>query len=261
LRVLNNAFDHSLELEETAAMPLGGGIMQHGYQCGMIWGATLAAGAQAYRLFGPGPQTETRAILAAHRLVESFRTRNNTTNCLDITGLDTSSSTRQMTIYFFLKGGVIRCGHMTVRYAQEAFREIHAALAEEPIASPAPPVSCAAMVAEKMGVSAMHTLMVAGLAGGIGLSGGACGALGAAIWIREMNNLKHGAGNFDFQNPRGLATIETFLNCTDAEFECANIVGRRFQNIADHAAFLRDGGCAHIIDGLATVSSADGLID
>jgi len=26
-------------------MPLAGGIMQHGYQCGMIWGATLGAGA------------------------------------------------------------------------------------------------------------------------------------------------------------------------------------------------------------------------
>jgi len=53
LRVLNNAFDHSLETEENAAMPLAGGIMQYGYQCGMIWGATLAAGAQAYRLLGP----------------------------------------------------------------------------------------------------------------------------------------------------------------------------------------------------------------
>jgi len=38
--------------EERAAMPFAGGIMQHGYQCGMIWGATLAAGAQAYRLVG-----------------------------------------------------------------------------------------------------------------------------------------------------------------------------------------------------------------
>ena len=35
--------------------------------------------------------------------------------------------------------------------------------------------------------------MAAGLAGGIGLSGGACGALGAAIWILGMNhNIKEG---------------------------------------------------------------------
>ena len=74
-------------------MPLAGGIMQHGYQCGMIWGATLAAGAQAYRLFGPGPQAETAAIIAAQRLVESFRTRNKHINCLEITEIDKSSST------------------------------------------------------------------------------------------------------------------------------------------------------------------------
>ena len=77
MSVVDRSFDHPLKLEEHAAMPLAGGIMQHGYQCGMIWGATLAAGAQAYRLFGPGPQAETRAIIAAQRLVESFRARNN----------------------------------------------------------------------------------------------------------------------------------------------------------------------------------------
>ena len=31
-------------------MPLAGGFMGYGYQCGMLWGAALAAGAQAYRL-------------------------------------------------------------------------------------------------------------------------------------------------------------------------------------------------------------------
>ncbi len=36
-------------------MPLAGGIVGNGYQCGMIWGAALAAGAQAYRLLGTGP--------------------------------------------------------------------------------------------------------------------------------------------------------------------------------------------------------------
>jgi hypothetical protein len=86
--ILDRAFDHPLKLEERAAMPFTGGIMQHGFQCGMIWGATLAAGAQAYRLYGPGPQAETGAIIAAQRLVESFRARNNNINCLEITNID-----------------------------------------------------------------------------------------------------------------------------------------------------------------------------
>jgi hypothetical protein len=66
-------------------MPFAGGIAQYGYQCGMLWGATLAAGAQAYRLYGAGPQAETQAIIAAQRLVESFalsRTKSIASNSL-----------------------------------------------------------------------------------------------------------------------------------------------------------------------------------
>ena len=42
LHVLNCAFDRPMGSEEHAAVPLAGGIMQHGHQCGMIWWATLA---------------------------------------------------------------------------------------------------------------------------------------------------------------------------------------------------------------------------
>ena len=83
---------------------------------------------------------------------------------------------------------------MAARYAPEAFSEINTALSEEHIEAPSPPVSCAAMLAQKMGVSDMHTVMAAGFAGGIGLSGGACGALGAAIWITGMNRPEERVG-------------------------------------------------------------------
>jgi hypothetical protein len=94
--------------------------------------------------------------------------------------------------------------------------------------------------------------MAAGLAGGIGLCGGACGALGAAIWIFAMNSNKEGKGKIDFKDPRALEVIERFIKCTDYEFECAEIVGRKFENINDHADYLRDGGCSDIIEVLAT---------
>lgn len=237
-------------------MPLAGGIMQHGYQCGMIWGAALAAGAQAYRLFGPGPQAETKAVIAAQRLVESFRARNNYINCLEITDIDKSSSTMQMIMYFLIKGGTIGCMRMAAKYAQAAFSEINTALSEKHIEAPSPPVSCAAMLAQKTGASDMHKVMAAGFAGGIGLCGGACGALGAAIWIIGMNSSKEGSGKIDFKNPKALDTIERFLKCTDFEFECSEIVGRRFENINDHAGYLRDGGCSKIIEVLAAELSA-----
>ncbi len=233
-------------------MPFAGGIMQHGYQCGMIWGATFAAGAQTYRLLGPGPQAETKAILAAQRLVESFRASNNNINCLEITDIDKSSSTMQMITYFLIKGGTIGCMRMAAKYAQVAFSDINTALSDKLVEVPPPPVSCAAMLAQKMGQSDMHTVMAAGFAGGIGLCGGACGALGAAIWILGMNSNQEGNDKIDFNNPKALAVIEKFFKCADFEFECSEIVGRKFENIGDHAAYLRDGGCSKIIEVLAT---------
>ncbi len=240
-----------MKSEEQAAMPLAGGIMQHGYQCGMIWGATLAAGAQAYRLLGPGVQAETKAIIAAQGLVESFRAFNKNINCIDITGIDKSSSTMQMTTYFLIKGGTISCMRMAVRYAPAAFNKINSALSGKNIEAPLPPVSCSALLAQKMGVSGMHTVMAAGFAGGIGLSGGACGALGAAIWIIGMNSIREGVGKLDFMNPKATDAIGRFIKCTDFEFECSKIVGRRFEDVGDHAAYLRDGGCSKIIEALA----------
>ena len=72
-KVIDRAFDKPMECEEHAALPFGGGIVQHGYQCGLIWGAALAAGAQAFRLFGPGPRAETAALSTCRKLVETFR--------------------------------------------------------------------------------------------------------------------------------------------------------------------------------------------
>jgi hypothetical protein len=251
LHVLNCAFDHPLPEEECAAMPLAGGIMQRGYQCGMIWGAALAAGAQAYRLFGEGPRAEAQAVAAARRLLESFRAQNSATDCFDITETDDSSSTMQMVAYFLLKGGAVRCFASAARYASVAKDAIDASFSEHHGEAPPAPVSCAALLAKKMGASGMHAVMAAGFAGGIGLSGGGCGALAAAIWIIGMRLLKEGAAKVDFKTPRALEAVDRFLGCTRHEFECSTISGRRFESIDDHAAYLRGGGCSQIIEALA----------
>ncbi|MFC1850862.1 C-GCAxxG-C-C family (seleno)protein [candidate division CSSED10-310 bacterium] len=257
MRVLNKAFDQPLKPEEKAVMPMAGGIMQHGYQCGMIWGATLAAGAQAYRLLGPGPQAETMAVIAAQRLVETFRTYHGEINCLEITDIDKSSSVLKMIYFFLIKGGTIGCLRMSAKYAKAAFSEINSALSEKHNEVPSPPVSCAAMLAQKLGLSDRHTVMVAGLAGGIGLCGGACGALGAAIWILGLNSTKEATAKIDFKDPGALEIIDRFLKCTDYKFECSEIVGRKFENISDHAGYLHDGGCSEIIKILAETLSAE----
>ncbi len=240
-----------MEIEERAADPLAGGMM-HGYQCGMLWGAALAAGAESYRTLGTGPQAEAGTILAAQRVLESFRAQNNNINCLEITEVDVSSPTTRMVVRFLIKSSVTgSCLGMAARYAKAAFHEINGAFSEEPNEAPAPPVSCAAMVAKKMGASDMHTVMAAGLAGGIGLSGGACGALGAAMWIIRMNSLRQGDGRIDFNATDASEVIERFIKCTNYEFECSKIVGRKFENIDDHASYMRAGGCSKIIEVLA----------
>ena len=260
MSVVDASFDQPLKREEKASMALAGGLLQHGYQCGMLWGATLAAGAQAYRRHGPSPQAETEAVVAAKRLVESFRARNKYIDCSDITDVAWKpQSRRQLALdvfKFFIKGGPIGCFRMAAKYAPEAFDEIDCALSEENIETPSPPVSCAAMLAQKLSASDMHTVMAAGFAGGIGFSGGACGALGAAIWIIGLTSSIEGDETIGFQNPRADETIERFLKSTDYEFECSEIVGRKFESVGDHAGYLREGGCSQVIEALAAQSSA-----
>lgn len=252
--VLNCAYDRPMLEEERAAMPLAGGIMQHGYQCGMIWGATLAAGAEVHRRLGDGPRAEAQAMAAAARLVEVFRAQNGATDCFDITEIDDSSTKMETMTYFLLKGGAVRCFAGAARYASVAKEAIDAVLSAPPGDPPPAPVSCAALLARRMGASGLHAVMAAGLAGGIGLGGGGCGALATAIWITGMKALRAGAAKLDFESPSALAVIDRFLGGTGGQFECAAICRRRFAGVEEHAAYLRGGGCAPLFEALAAGS-------
>ena len=73
----------------------------------MLWGSALAAGAEAYRRFGAGHRAETATVIAAHRIVESFRAQNGAVDCLDLTDTD-FSSTADMWKYLLRGGGCAR---------------------------------------------------------------------------------------------------------------------------------------------------------
>jgi hypothetical protein len=261
MNVLDREFGHPLEDEEHATHPLAGGLMQ-GYQCGMLWGSTLAAGAEAHRRFGTGPQAQAKATQAAQRLVESFGNQNQNINCLEITDTD-PNNTWQVIWNFFIKGGTFRCAGRAADYAPQAFEEINAALKEDHHQPSGPTTncmasncsSCAVKLAKKMGASDKHAMMAAGFAGGIGLSGGACGALGAAIWLLGINDRKQGVANKVIKS-RTNQLIESFLKTSGYEFECSEIVGRKFENSDDHADFIQQGGCAEIIEALAVAAEA-----
>ena len=109
MSVVDDSFGHPLKQEEKATMILAGGIATQGYQCGMLWGAALAAGAQAYRLYGYGAYAETAAIIASQRAVESFQTHSkNEINCLEITEINFQGNNQMLPILkFFAKGGPV----------------------------------------------------------------------------------------------------------------------------------------------------------
>jgi len=217
-----------------------------GYQCGMLWGSTIAAGLQAYRLFGAGPKAETMALLASQKVLETFNTRTrNRMNCCDLTGITDFKNKKQILRYFF-RGGAVTCFGTIARYPPEALAAINAALSEIPDKIPSRPVTCSSMFAVGISAPAQYTTAVAGLAGGIGLSGGACGALGAAVWIAGIKELEAGT-------PQKIAAlrisdmIDKFAKNTGSRFECSEITGRRFADVYDHAAYLSSGGCQDII--------------
>ncbi len=254
MNVINRAYGYPLETEEHAVMPLAGGIMQQGYQCGMLWGACLAAGAQAYRLYGATPKAEAAAIRASRRLVELLNAREGDINCLEIT--DTDWTNKWQAAKFLLKGGGISCMRRVVGFSPEALEVINDALAETDIEDPTGPVSCAAELARKMGASEMHVVMAAGLAGGIGFSGSGCGALGAAVWITGMNNPDEKI-SFSTDGTKVGETIDRFLEASDHEYECSDIVGRKFRSTDSHSSYVCAGGCSKIIEALAATDSKD----
>ncbi len=247
---------HPLKTEEHASAVLAGGIANHGYQCGMVWGASLAAGAQAYQVFGAGPTAETAAVLASRRIIDSFSRYNRAkaVDCLAISGLNMREKfkARDMLRYIFT-GRMLRCFTMTPGIARASIAEIDAVYASPPADVPSPPVSCSALLVRKAGFSDQHIVMAAGLAGGIGLSGSGCGALGAAIWAYA---LKHSIALGLKADPHVKSILDLFSSRFGPDFTCSGITGRKFENVRDHAEFLRQGGCSELITLLA--SAVDG---
>jgi len=144
MSVVDDSFGHPLKLEQKASMLFAGGIGTQGYQCGMLWGAALAAGAQAHRIFGSGPKAQTAALLASQKTLESFRTRTkNEINCLEITDMNfQGDNVGRQVLKFLFKGGPINCFSMAAKYAPLAFNAINSSLTEEDITAATPPVSC-----------------------------------------------------------------------------------------------------------------------
>jgi hypothetical protein len=106
---------------------------------------------------------------------------------------------------------------------------------------------------KNMGGTEEESIMVAGFAGGIGLSGNACGALSAAIWYKMLQCGKNNEGKSlsMFNNPDVKKIFRTFYMQTDSEMLCNKICNRSFSTIDEHSDYIKSGGCSKIIEALS----------
>jgi hypothetical protein len=254
--ILNREFGHLKEAEERASDPLAGGLML-GQQCGMLWGSALAVGAESFRRNNDRGQAIAMAITATQNIEESFYKRAKSVNCRDITGCDISNKLG-MAKYFvkiILKGGLKNspCFNLAEEWAPEAIQSATAGLSQQQTDLAQQPVSCASEVAGKMGAGDEEMVTVAGLAGGIGLGGNGCGALGAAIWLNTLNWIKKHPGETppSYNKSNTSKILKAFYSVTDSKILCNEISGQRFKTINDHTQFIKNGGCGKLINVLA----------
>ena len=252
--LFDRQFEHLKETEERASDSLAGGIMQRGYQCGMLWGSALAIGAEAFRRCDDLDQAMRVAVKATQGVMTSFLEKENTINCRDITQCDFSS--KWSFAKYFLSGRFLHCFKLAQQWAPDAIEAALQGLEEgdkwigpekRPLKNS---VNCASLVAKKLGASEEEMVMVAGFAGGLGMSGGGCGALSAAIWMRSLAWCREHEGKNSFKNPEAVRVVEAFEEVADRRILCSELSGQKFKSYYDHADFIRQGGCNKLIHTL-----------
>ena len=253
--LLNHEFDNVKPNEEKASDMLAGGIAQKGHQCGMLWGGSLAIGTEAFRKFNDKNKAIAMSINASKLLMDSFYKRTKTVNCRDISKVDWDNKF-QFAIYMLktISQAFVfsPCFNLIVKWTPEAIQAANKGLSEN-IDYSTSCVSCATEVVKKMGGTEEESIMVSGFAGGIGLSGNACGALSAAIWYTMLKWSKNNQGKAQsmFNNPDAKKILRTFYMLTDSEMLCNKICNRSFNTIDEHTDYIKSGGCSQLIEALS----------
>ena len=246
--LLNRQFEHQNRNAEKATDPLAGGINRQGYQCGMLWGATLAAGAESYRRYGSDGKGVGMAIAASQDIMKSFISCTKSPDCIDITDCDWTSKLDMAK--FMLTGKFMSCFKLIAKWAPQAYKTVNESLVKNNIEFASKPVSCASEVVRKLGGTEEEAHMVAGFAGGIGLSGNACGALAAAIWYDALLYYRGQTTKKMYSMESSTKIIEKFYKVSDYEILCGKLTGKTFSSLDEHSEHICNGGCAKLINAL-----------
>ena len=254
--ILNREFGHHHPDEEKALDSLAGGIANHGHQCGMLWGSVLAIGAEAYRREKDPDKAIALAVTASQHIIESFVNRTSTVTCREIIGLNLNSVLGfiRFMIRVNLQGmDNTQCFNLAEDWAPEAIAASNQGI-EDSIQLTQKPQSCATKMAYRMGASEEEAIMASGFAGGLGLSGAACGALGTALWLKTLRWVKENPDKTPpmMKNPMANELVNALKEITDGETICENICGQRFKDINEHSEYVHQGGCEKLIQTLST---------
>lgn len=251
--ILDREFGFPLDEEEKAVDPLAGGILQQGYQCGMLWGASMAVGAESLRRSKNPGQAIGIAILATQHIMLSFVNRTKSIECEDITNCDFTN--KKSFVKYMLSGKFVNCFKLAGKWAPEAVDAANEGLSLDQTGQPGESMSCASEVVRKMGASDEEIVLVAGFAGGLGLSGSGCGALAAAVWMNALIHNRKQTGKPASYDPATDLTLKIFYEETDYEMQCEKICGQQFKTLDDHTEFINNGGCKKLIDVLASTAN------
>lgn len=224
--------------------------MQKGYQCGMLWGSSLAVGTESFRRYGNSGQAIVFAIEGTQHIMESFVNRTGSANCCDVTGCDFKS--KFSILKYMITGKFLSCFRLAGKWAPEAIQSARDGFSREHSELPEKPLSCASEVIGKMGASDEEIIMVSGFAGGLGLSGNGCGALAAAVWLKTLKLVREqDKPKSLMSNPITHKMLDKFYAATGYEMLCHKITDRRFRTVDEHTEFINNGGCEKLINALA----------
>ena len=258
--LLNREFGHPDEAIEKAMNPMAGGIMNQGYQCGMLWGAVLAVGGEAYRRLENLDRAIDAAVNATQDLITSFMEQTDTVNCREIIGIDLTSEVGMAAFMERVTSQGMEnshCFNLAEQWAPHAIetgsKGVDAGL--NPVLKPLR--SCASEVVMQMGGTEEEMVMVAGFAGGLGLNGGGCGALSAALWKKMLDWCREHPKEEPpyFNNKTAEKMLRAFKTETQGKMLCSEICGRNFLDLQDHSDYLKQGGCEEIMNTLAGYAS------
>jgi hypothetical protein len=248
---------------EQALHSFSGGFLHLGHACGLLTGAALAAGFVARERFESDEMRAAAALDATVQLAKSHPELTGSINCLEITNVSFETIGGRLSYYQQGKGRM--CGRYHLRWAPQAHELIDNTLTEFSEQSSLEDCeNCAVQALGRMvdvaGMREEDTVLVAGLAGGVGLLGNVCGALAAGVYAMSVSDYLGQAGKKRDSKIRGaLEELSghgrkdpgtqlrgAFIDQFGSEL-CKQIIQRQFESIEDHSAYIKGDGCQDVV--------------